>query len=445
MWEGVITEVKMQKKIIAGFIVFLGFMWLCTVISKSFYTTKLPIVSATGLEEKYIEHIVEAEGIVVEGGKRAVTALEGLRVEELLVHVGDRVEAGDVLFRINLDDLGDMIKDKQTEITKLQLQVNAILENQELEKQRKEIEEARAREDYNTTARQKDTDVGRAADVYARKMEDLDEEGLSEEERQAILDELQSAAYGEADAMRERESAMKEIERNIEDIQFPEASDATLAVTQTQMASLKSDLSVYQKVLNSQGNVTAQAAGMITDIFVEAGSRVPDSAAILMTDDSIPCQLKVIIDKEQKKYVGFGDEVSISLDGSKQKLETTIDYFSESQSMPGSFETFIRLPEEMGAPGLSGKLIRSERGEKYMYCISPAAVHKLDNREFVYVLKEREGILGKEYYVEEVTVTVLDQNDNWVALESPVLDGESKIITSADKEFGKGDVVRWVE
>ena len=435
----------MQKKIVVGFVLFLGFMWLCTVISKSFYTTKLPVVSTSKPEEKYIEHIVEADGIVVEGGKKAVTALGGLRVEELLVHVGDRVEEGDVLFRINLDDLRELMKDKQTEIDKLQLQVNSILENQELARHKKELEEARAREDYDTTAREKNTDIGRAADVYARRMEDLEEEGLTEEERQAILDELQSAAYGEADAMRERDSAMKEIQRNLEDIQFPENSDATLSVTQTEITSLRGDLSVYQKVLNTQGNVTAEAAGMITDIYVEAGSRVPDSAAILMTDDSIPCQLKVLIDKEQKKYIGFGDEVSITLDGSRNEMETTIEYFSESQSMPGSFETFIPLPEGMGVPGLSGKLTHSERGEKYGYCISPEAVHRLDNREFVYVLREREGILGREYYVEEVTVRVRDENRDWAAIESPSLDGESLVITSADKEFAKGDVVRRID
>ena len=177
----------MQKKIVVGFVLFLGFMWLCTVISKSFYTTKLPVVSTSKPEEKYIEHIVEADGIVVEGGKKAVTALGGLRVEELLVHVGDRVEEGDVLFRINLDDLRELMKDKQTEIDKLQLQVNSILENQELARQKKELEEARAREDYDTTAREKNTDIGRAADVYARRMEDLEEEGLTEEERQRRL------------------------------------------------------------------------------------------------------------------------------------------------------------------------------------------------------------------------------------------------------------------
>ena len=70
-----------NHKIIIGFIFFLIFMWLCTLISKSVYTTKLPMVSTVSPEEKYVEHKVEAEGIVVEGGKQAVTALSG-RSEE---------------------------------------------------------------------------------------------------------------------------------------------------------------------------------------------------------------------------------------------------------------------------------------------------------------------------------------------------------------------------
>ncbi len=434
-----------KKKMTGGFILFLGFMWLCTLISKSFYTTKLPVVTTSVLEEKYIEHIVEADGIVVEGGKQAVTTLAGLRVESLMVHVGDRVEEGDVLFKIDLDDLKEIMKENQTQIDKLQLQVNAILENQELARQKKEIEEARAREDYDRTAREKNTDVGRAADVYARTMEEL--EGADDEAGyQELEDALQQAAYGEADAMRERDSAMRQAQRDIEDILFPEASDATLSVTRTDIGRLKENLSSYQKIMDNQGNVTADASGMITDIYIEAGSRVPDSAAMMMTDDSIPCQFKVLLDKEQKKYVGFGDEVSLKLDGSRQKMDMHIDYFSESRTMPGSFETYIALPEGTGVPGLSGTITRSETGEKYNYCISPLAIHRGENNiAIVYVLKEREGILGREYYVEEVNVKILDENDRWAAVESPSLDRESKIIVSSDKEFAKGDVVRWVE
>ena len=435
-----------KKKFVVGFALFLGFMWLCTLISKSIYATRIPMVSTNTLEEKYIEHKVEAEGIVIEGGKQAVTALGGVRVKALMVHVGDRVEEGDVLFQIDLEDLHEIIEEKQTEINKFQLQVNAILENQELARQRKEIEEARAREDYDTTARQKDTEVGRAADVYARAEEKLeDAEGLSEEEYQALLDNLQSAAYGEADAKGERDGAMKEAQRNIEDILFPEDKDASLSVLQTEIAQMKTDLSAYQEIYNEQGNVTAKTAGMITNIYVDVGDRVPDAAAMMMTDDSLPCQLKVILDQDQKKYVGFGDEVTIKLDGMSRTMDMTIDYFSESQSIPGSFETFINLPENTGVPGLSGTLTRSEKGEKYRSCISPSAIYTANDRNYVYVLKEREGILGPEFYVEEVNVKILDQNENWAAIESAALGGESKIVISSDKEFKKGDVVRWTE
>ena len=190
--------------------------------------------------------------------------------------------------------------------------------------------------------------------------------------------------------------------------------------------------------------ITSNVDGMVTNVYLEVGGRVPDSAAILLTDDSLPCQFKVILDKEQKKYVGYGEQVSVKLDGSSNTIDTAVDYFSESQSMPGSFETLIELPEKTGVPGLSGKLICSKQGEKYEYCISLFALHKEETRNYVYVLKTREGILGEEYYVEEVNVKILDQNDDWVAIESGAIDKDSQIITSADKEFSRGDVVRWV-
>ena len=191
---------------------------------------------------------------------------------------------------------------------------------------------------------------------------------------------------------------------------------------------------------------------MITGIYVEAGSRIPDSAAMMLTDDSIPCQFKVVFDKEQRKYIGYGDEATVKLDGSGKEIEVTIDYISESQTMPGSFETLISLSEDGNSgngkwvPGLSGVLKRAERGEKHRYCVSPlAVVTTSDKRTFVYVLKQREGILGEEYYVEEVNVKVLDKNESWVAIETEALDEDSRIIVSSDKEIGKGDVVRWIE
>ena len=271
-----------KKKIMAGFAIFMGAMWLCTVISKSYYTTKLPVVSTAAPEEKYIEHIVEADGIVVEGGSQAVNALGGLRVSAVSVQIGDRVEEGDELFRIDLEDLREIMAEKQSQISKLQLQINAILENQELARQKKELDEKRAREDYDAAARQKDTEVGRAAEQYAQAMEDLedaiygdtdglsDEEiedrmnGLGEEERERLKDALQSAAYAEADAKQERDNAMKNAQRAVEDTLLPENADASLAVAREEIRLLQTDLADYQEVLGQEGIVFAKTAGIWT-------------------------------------------------------------------------------------------------------------------------------------------------------------------------------------
>lgn len=444
-----------KKKAVTGFIIFLIMMWVCTLISKSIYTSKLPVVSAAPPESKYIEHRVEAEGIVTEGGKQAVTFLSGLRVESVAVHVGDRVQEGDILFQVDLEDLKGLIEEKQAAINTLQVEINTLISNKELAKERKELEEARAREDYDTTSRLENTDVGRAQDRYVRAeqaLEDflndpeiwsMDEESRRQQE-QALRDAVQDAAYGEADAKRDRDQAIKDAQRSVEDILFPEGADSALSVSQMNLADLKAELEPFTQILNEQGIVKADIEGTVTDIYVSAGSRVPDGAAILVTDDELPCQFKVVLDKEQKKYIGVGDSVSVKLDGSSS-MDTTVDYFMESQTMPGSFEVSIELPLQMGIPGLSGKLVYSRQGEKYDCCISPIALYQTDSRSFIYVVKTREGILGEEYYVEEVTVKVLDQNEDWVAIESSALDKDSKIITSADKEISKGDIVRWVE
>ncbi|MCI9463588.1 MAG: biotin/lipoyl-binding protein [Lachnospiraceae bacterium] len=430
---------KRKKRIIAGFFIFLGMMWLCTVISKSIYASKLPVVMVEGIEQKYVEHIVEVEGIVVAGDKNPVTALSGLRIEQLFVQVGDRVEEGDVLFTIDMEDLNAMIEEKQAAISKIQVQVDAILANEELARQRKALEEERAREDYNALARYEDTLVGRAAEDVNQAEKDVQSHAGSDEE---LKDALQAAAYAEADAKWNRENTMKDAERKVEDILLPENEDASLETYQIELADMRDDLALFQEVKNADGQITAAQGGLITDIYVSVGSRVPDSAVLLLANDSVPCQFKTMLSKEQKSYVGLNDKVSLKLDGSSKETDVNVDYLAESETAPGNYEVYINLPEGMGMPGLSGVMKHTETGEKHHCCISPAALHEEQTRTYVYVVKEREGILGMEYYVEEVNVKVIDKNENWVAVEG-ALDGESQVIVSSTIAVQNGDIVRF--
>lgn len=483
--ENMVEEKKLdgnkKKRIVTAFFVFLGAMWLCTVISKSIYASRLPIVSTESIEQKYVEHIVKVDGIVVAGDKNPVTALSGLRVDKLMVQVGDRIEEGDVIFTVDMEDLENIMDEKQEAISKLQAQIDIILYNEELAMRQRELDEQRAREDYDALAQRQDTLIGRAAEEYSKIEDEIDKQRNAERDRrakeaeerraaegedysegdeyyyeedeedcgdsevdEALYEALKQAAYAEADARWERDNVIKEAGRKVEDAAMPGTEDAALEVNRLELAGLQNELTRFREIKDAGGQITAGQGGLITDVYINVGGRTSDSAVMLLADDSVPCRFKAVISQEQKKYVGLSDKVSLKLDGSSREKDATVDYLSESTSIPGGYEAYINLPEGTGMPGLSGTMTRSESGEKYPVCVTPLAVHKEDIRSYVYVVKERDGILGKEYYAEQINVRVLDENDNWVAVEG-ALDSESVIITSSTKEVKNGDVVRLEE
>ena len=447
---------KRMKRIGAGLIVFMVFMWLCTLISKSIYASKLPLVSTCGIDARYIEHVVEAEGIVEAGSKLPV------------VQTGDRVEEGALLFTVDLEDMKEIMAEQELASRKIRLQIDTILHNRELAEEKKALEEARAREDYDALARYQDTLVGRAAENVVQAEEALDElqaenreheddwekedgerkteeeieaeRKAREEEEERLKQEVQAAAYAEADARWNRDNIMKDAGRKVEDTVSEEDEDATLAVYYAEVESIQEKLAAYQEILDGEGKIAAPMGGMVTDVYVQAGGRVPDTASFLMADDEVPCQFRVPLTKEDKTYVNLGDDVKLKL-GDRKEINAAIDYLTENENAPGSFTAVLRLPEETGTPGQSGTIICAKSGEKRPCCIPLLALHEEQNKSYVYVVGEREGILGMEYYVEEINVTVVDKNDKFAAIEGAVTE-ESRIIQSADSEMKRGDVIR---
>lgn len=137
-----------QKKIVADFLLFLFFMWLCTLISKSIYASKLPRVTVEAPEKKKIEHVVEADGVIRQGSDIAIHTLEGLRVEKICVRAGDEVEEGTVLFQLEKEDVEAAIEAKKLEIARKEYEIADLEANQALTEADRQKEMERAKEDY---------------------------------------------------------------------------------------------------------------------------------------------------------------------------------------------------------------------------------------------------------------------------------------------------------
>ena len=153
---------RRQKNKIRAFGLFLAFMLLCTLISRSVYASGLPQVSTKTPEASALSHEVEVEGIVEAGRETAVTALSGLRCETVLVHTGDHVDKETALFQVDLEDLKEQIEEKQLAISKLQLEIQAQEQNRQLEAEQKDEQKERAQEDYDVADASSSQTVARA-------------------------------------------------------------------------------------------------------------------------------------------------------------------------------------------------------------------------------------------------------------------------------------------
>lgn len=156
------------------FLVFLAFVWLCTIISKSIYVSGLTVVKTDTPSKKYVEHVVEADGIVTTGGEIAVNTLSGLRVDRLYVMQGDEVKAGDVLFTVSLKDIGDIISAKEAELSKLQYNLSDIQVNAVIDAQKKEVAVLWAQEDYETADKETSVAKERAKEALDKAIAELE-------------------------------------------------------------------------------------------------------------------------------------------------------------------------------------------------------------------------------------------------------------------------------
>ncbi|MBS6395963.1 MAG: hypothetical protein KH452_02245 [Clostridiales bacterium] len=404
---------KRQKKILAAFGIFLGLMYLCTLISRAVYANGLPRVETKKPQRMAIDHRVEAGGMVQQGQEYALYLPSGLRVRTVHAHVGDRVTSETLLFELDLEELEELIRRKQNAVRKLELQLQASEEELAHAEAQRQTELARAREDYERADRE-----GRAD------MED------AEEGREMM------------EAARSRESAMQEAWRRLEDAETQPVTDSSQELIRLELSEAEEELEKYEQVQEQDGKVYLETEGIITGLSVSAGEYVPDGAAVLYADMESSLRFHATLTKEQKNYVDQGSPAKLELDGGS--CEVTVDYLEQNEAEPESYKAEIILPEGIGRIGQSGNLQVEARSETFEVCVPMEALHTDSNqRSYVFILREQEGILGTELVAEQVYVKVLDQNDSHAAIEPGSIDRETEVIVDASEKLEDRTAVRY--
>ncbi|MEH2957264.1 hypothetical protein [Candidatus Merdisoma sp. JLR.KK006] len=198
---------KKQKKIGIAFCIFLSLMFLCTLISRAVYASKLPQITTKKPERTALMHRVEAEGIVQQGMEYAVNALSGLRCRTVHAHIGDRVTTETLLFEIDMEDLEEQIRDQEMTIQKLTLTIQEQEQNKSLAAGEKKTEQNRAKEDYDRAAESAQDNVDRAKEDLKSAQDAL--ENLKQSPAAATPEEEREKAWAEYNVWAAKEQELQ--------------------------------------------------------------------------------------------------------------------------------------------------------------------------------------------------------------------------------------------
>lgn len=463
---------KGKKLAVIGFCIFLGLMAVCTVIAKGIYRSRLPKVTTQAPYSGSFSHEIKVDGVVKQGQEYGIFVESGLRVSTVAVRNGAYFEEGEPLFQVCTDDLQEIIDEKELEINQLKSIRKENTQAENHNKQRQQTAAARAKEDYDNAAKEADARIEvceqaleaarQELSLYKKYLKDLlpsddsvnggdvgggdsTEQYNLQEKRLKLQQNVDSCNQELENAKRQKDIVLQAAARAIEDA----ASDGSISSsayesTDLEIAYKEKKLLKLKELKEAEGWVYSEFAGRVIECRIAVGKRTQDEAGILYALDDGEKVIQAVF----KGGIGLELNEELSLKANQEggtRINTSVAVVYLEKLENG--DTLA----EMSGEGLDiniGQTVEVScrwQTENYAACISSLCIHDEEGADYVYVAEEREGILGTEWKVRKVVVTILDQTDLMTAVESPEISGDTKIVVTSTGDLANGDVVRLID
>lgn len=438
-----------KKKLWRGFALFMAVMLIMTYVSRMVYVSRMPRVRWSNPTATSIRNKIRSEGTVEVVNSQAVVGLDGLLVKKVCVAAGDRIETGTVLYEVDTEDM-------LTQLAELEAQEQAWQKQEQAKRRDAATNATRAQEDYDTAVIELDRKIAEETKKLEELLEDLDtnmfripEEDASDEiwiawadERLRLDREIAEKKRMIEDTQLEREKVLRQADREIEDAKRAQSAaegGLDLGVSGvSQVRERQERIALLTELSESAGKVTAESAGDVLEVMMQSGMRMGSEAVLRYADDQGSRIFRTVISQEQKGMVHTGDTVQLTFPGSVEEVGETIDSIVQEN---GGYTVTIRLEPGVASGRTEGVMELNYTSEIYDYVVPARALHN-DGGNAIYVLEEKEGILGTELSVRSMTVRLLDKNEDYAAVADELLSGDIKVVTECDRELENGAAVK---
>ena len=266
-----------------------------------------------------------------------------------------------------------------------------------------------------------------------------------DEQLKTLYDDYKAKEEAYNEAVKQRQSTIQSANRTLEDAKAPENVDTATALTANDDLEEK-QLAVdeLQKVMDVNGKITAPSDGLITKVNVTTGETTTEDTAIRISDQSAGYKFIATLDKASAKYLSKDDKVTLDLGNGTTVEGLMVQSIDVSAEDKNSYELTVSIPAKVKKLGSIATLKVEKASKKYDTCVPLGALHSDGDKYYVYVINEKDTILGTETAVDKVQVDILDKNNEQAAIEGSFSWGQKFVLTSS-KTLRNGDRVRLVE
>ena len=359
---------------------------------------------------------------------KAVTNLDGVE-KDIEADVQKEID------KASVDESNNPVTLTQEDKQKIREQVNARPENVSL------LQDAN---DEINKAKDALTEAENALSAY-NEQQNNSSSASYDEQLKTLYDDYKAKEEAYNEAVKQRQSTIQSADRTLEDAKAPENVDTATALTENDDLEEK-QLAVdeLQKVMDVNGKITAPSDGLITKVNVTTGETTTEDTAIRISDQSAGYKFTATLDKASAKYLSKDDKVTLDLGNGTTVEGLTVQSIDVSAEDKNSYELTVSIPAKVKKLGSIATLKVEKASKKYDTCVPLGALHSDGDKYYVYVINEKDTILGTETAVDKVQVDILDKNNEQAAIEGSFSWGQQFVLTSS-KTLRNGDRVRLVE
>lgn len=482
----IMKNIKNMKKSGKAFFLFMLAMLLLTVFNSGIQKMLLPCVTVEQPKSGNIYIKVRGNGVLEAGETKSVSASADGQIKELYVSVGDVVKKGQQLILTeSVDDLS--LETAQTEKSQLEDEYEKVILEQSVEYGVDSLIIQDAKEQLELA-------MSRLERVKSNRAEYDENEVLLENEKEALATlkkELESAknqagldASGEKTEQTEEsiqiqsvldyvDTLKKNYENKEEEIQNLQSRQEILSDDGIDVDEARLDLNqklitlkqylldekksevdfsaLTEKLddkkaeieqLNDEGNyrVLADSDGVIREILCVQGEVIQkNQTVILLSPLQTSYRFSFEINKSLADYVSVGDEAKVLNVWDEDVSCKLINIKASGEAPDKCIVLEFSAEGEKLAIGQNIAVSVGETKKYYDTIIPQNAVNEDNEGSFVFVLRTKNSAFGTRYYVERVSVQVLESDETQVAVLGDLSENDYIVTLSTEalEDYGK--------